>query len=161
MMWGYLFVGGLVVVLWVVLTSSIRHRSQDSSLVRDSRQMKKSLGVWTRLVLERRQTPRSLKRYENRMRFLVSGGGVQDAEMMFVVGLGALVEVEELSVTGGDGRVTSLHSELNKLKRRTSGVEEIKRDLGPWGICCFESWLSELNETHWRRYVSLHFGEEA
>ena len=161
MLWGYLFVGGVGIILWVVLTSRMGRRSLQVPRVKDSREMKKSLGVWTRLVLERRRTPRSLKRYENRMRFLVSSGIVGGTEVMFIVGLGALIEVGELSLKGRNGKVSTLRSELRNLKRRRNGVDGIKRDLGPWGICCFESWLRELNEEQWSKYVSLHYGEGA
>ena len=115
------------------------------------------MGIWLRLVITRRRTPRAIKRFENKMRFLVSGG-LRDDQLMRLIGIGALVEVGEIAVETVDGLPNCFTDWKENWTKGRTPMANVKRDLGDWGRLEFEKWFHEISKEHWERYLTLLSG---
>ena len=134
------------IVLLLALSAWIVINRRPDPVVRDSEGFKKALRIWKDVVYARRATPRSLKRFVNRVRYLAmgqrvepSGGSLLDKMLAAASGAGespppsqrkragtiddqTLVALAAIHEVGGDAFVNAAEREVDAVLARDASV---------------------------------------
>lgn len=139
--------GSVMIVLALVVIFVKIRKEKERILTQDSDVVKLEISRWSGFVLRRRKTIRSLKRFENQVRFLAACEDVGDDMIPSFAGICALATQEDFGADFEEWK-TILRADIGRMS-------SIQGDLGPEGEGILLNWLAKTRNSHWDRYRKL------